>query len=234
MVTASALQRTFRFNYGSANGTCFTIDIDSRQYLVTARHLVQGAEGKIVVQLYHDGQWKDLACEVVGLATGDPDIAVLAPPFQISPSHSLEPMTPGDIYLSQDAFFLGFPYGLHCEVGGDINSQFPIPLVKKACISLMHLVGPNKYLLLDGHNNPGFSGGPVVYSPVGKGLSEIRVAGVVSGYRYEWDKVYMGDQETQLSLRYNTGIIIAYSIHHAVEIIKKKPTGALVNQSGTQ
>ena len=47
MVPSNALQRTFRLNYRSESGTCFTLDVDARQYVVTARHLVLGATGKL-------------------------------------------------------------------------------------------------------------------------------------------------------------------------------------------
>jgi hypothetical protein len=86
------------------------------------------------------------------------------------------------MYLSQDAYFLGYPYGLHAE-GGSLNAHFPLAIVKKACLSMFALGGPDAYILLDGHNNPGFSGGPVVFAPNGQG-APTNVAAVVSGYKY--------------------------------------------------
>lgn len=225
MVPTNALQRTFRLKFGASTATCFTIDVDGRQYIVTARHALPGISGPVTIQLQHEGTWKDLTCTVVGLAD-EVDIAVLAPPHAISPSHPLEPTTRG-MYLSQDAFFLGFPYGLHSEIGA-INANFPLPLVKKACVSLFSLTGSGpKYLLLDGHNNPGFSGGPVVYAVAGQ-LAAINVASVVSGYKFDWDKVFVKGHETDLAFKYNTGIVIAYSIEHAVDLIRSRPIGALL------
>jgi hypothetical protein len=44
-----------------------------------------------------------------------------------------------------------------------ILGAFSVPLIKKAIISAtVHEHGAT-VLLLDGHNNPGFSGGPIVY-----------------------------------------------------------------------
>ena len=134
-----------------------------------------------------------------------------------------------ELYLSQDAYFLGFPYGIHADVG-ELNANFPIPLVKKACVSMLSLAqGTEKYILLDGHNNPGFSGGPVIYS-VGGNPRDVRVAAVISGYRFEWDQVYEGESQTPLSFKYNTGIIVAYSIDHATELIQANPIGARVDE----
>jgi S1-C subfamily serine protease len=229
MVPSNALQRTFRMQFGHNMATCFTIDIDGKQYIVTARHALPGIGKSVSIQLQQDRQWKDLNCNLVGIAPEEVDIVVLAPPRAISPSHPLEP-TIKDMCLSQDAYFLGFPYGLQADVGG-LNADFPLPLVKKACVSMFVLApGKTKYLLLDGHNNPGFSGGPVIFSPPGFGqFLNVRVAGVVSGYNFVWEKVFNQGKETDSEIKYNTGIVIAYSIEYAVELIRANPIGALVS-----
>jgi hypothetical protein len=224
MVPSNVLQRTFRIQFGGQVGTCFTLDVDGRQYIVTARHILPQVSGQAAIQIKHDSKWAELVCGVVGAGEGEIDIAVLAPPHVISPSLPLDPTT-NAMFLSQDAYFLGFPYGLHAEVGG-LNSNFPLPLVKKACVSMFALSGPGpRYLLLDGHNNPGFSGGPVVFAVNGQGAAT-NVAGVVSGYKYVWDKVFVGEQETELAVKYNTGIVVVYAIDHAIALIRENPIGA--------
>lgn len=70
-----------------------------------------------------------------------------------------------NIFYGQDIYFLGFPYGLQSDVG-ELNSNLPMPLVKKGIVSSFLFENPRKVLLLDGHNNPGFSGGPVIYRNV--------------------------------------------------------------------
>jgi S1-C subfamily serine protease len=229
MVPSNALRRTFRIAYGDGTGTCFTIDVDSRQYIVTARHVVSGATGTVTVGIQHQSQWKELKCELVGLADDPIDVAVLTATHQISPNHPLEPTT-RDLYLSQDVYFLGFPYGLQADIG-ELNAHFPLPLVKKGCVSMLAL-GPAtaKYILLDGHNNPGFSGGPVIFSPAGK-PGEVRVAGIVSGYRSTREKIYIGENETPFTHEYNTGIVVAYAIEYAVDLIRKSPIGAELKAS---
>ncbi len=223
MVPITALQRTFRMQFNGETATCFTLDRYNKQYIVTARHALPDIGKYITIQLQHEGVWKDLDCRVVGNAPGEVDISVLAPPHAISPSEPFEPTTK-HLQLGQDTFFLGFPYGLHAEVG-DLNASFPLPLVKKACVSMLSLgARDTHFILLDGHNNPGFSGGPVIYSPPGS--NSVCVAGVVAGYSYVWDKVYLGDNETDMTVRYNTGIITAYSIDYALDLIRTNPLGA--------
>ncbi len=60
--------------------------------------------------------------------------------------------------LSQDAFFLGYPFGM----GTYIHEVQAWAFVKKGIISSFGKLGGVRRIFLDGMNNPGFSGGPVV------------------------------------------------------------------------
>lgn len=225
MITSNVFHRTFRIRYGNGCGTCFTIDEDSRQYLVTARHVVAGIQQSDRVELFYQNQWHPFDSELVGEASGNIDITVLALPIQLSPTYPM-PATTNDMVFGQEVFFLGFPYNLFADIGA-MNRDFPLPFVKRAILSSIVHDSGEEVLYLDGHNNPGFSGGPVVFKP--PGTQELRVAGVVSGYRYEDELIYAGNTPTQLAYRYNTGIIISYSIKYATELIKVKSVGIQTN-----
>ena len=179
MITTNVLQRTFRIKYGENTGTCFTIDVDDRQYIATARHVVDGIQGKDSVEISHEGFWKTLRTEIAWLSPSEQDIAILVLEFQVSPTHPLEPTSAGMV-LGQDVYFCGYPYGLTVEAGPDINQGFPIPLVKKGILSGM---SPNHFLI-DAINSPGFSGGPVVFDAPQS--NDFKAAGVISGYRVEY------------------------------------------------
>ena len=219
--TTNVLQRTFQLRFGDSQGTCFTIDADNRQYIITAKHLVKSMAGRATVQIKHEEIWKCLEVNLVGHCGGDVDISVLAGGIQLSPTFPLL-ASRGGLTLGQDCYFLGFPYGLASDVG-ELNRDFPLPLVKKATVSTLD--SAPRPLLLDGHNNPGFSGGPVVFLPHGGNPTELSVAGVISGYQWEFESVYMKDQKTPLAYRSNTGIIVAYDIKHAVDLIGQNPIG---------
>lgn len=219
-VTANILRRTFRIRYNGNTGTCFTIDFQGRRYLVTARHIVDSIRNDTFVNISHKREWLSLRVQLVGHGAGNIDVTVLAPRQLFGQSYPLKTTTAG-LVLAEDIYFLGFPYGLSINVETTLNDGFPLPLVKKAVVSAFESGdGP---FLLDGHNNPGFSGGPVTR----RGTTEEQtVIGVVSGYQYDRHKVRdeHGD-ETMYTYDTNTGIIVAHDIGHALAIIEKNPIG---------
>lgn len=77
--------------------------------------------------------------------------------------------------------------------------------------------------LLDGHNNLGFSGGPVVWKD--PGAQEWNVAAVISGYRHVDEPVYIGTEATPLTYRHNTGIIVSHGVEAVFDLIALKPIG---------
>ena len=226
-VTTNILQRTFRVKYKKIEGTCFTIDFDNRRYLITARHIAGSIQGEEIVYIFRNRNWLELPVRLVGHGKKDKkkdkdiDLTVLTPRVLFGASHPLRLTTEG-LMLAEDVYFLGFPYGLGMDVETDLNSDFPLPLVKKAVVSAIIGSG-HGLILLDGYNNRGFSGGPVVRRWSGV---EQTVIGVVAAYRHETQRVYdENNKETSYTYRTNTGIALAYEIEHALEIIKKNPIG---------
>lgn len=229
MVTNNVYSRVFQLKVGTKTGTCFVIDVDNKQYLITARHIIDGLEHieSIEIELFHDNQWKTLPVTLVGKGNSEIDIAVFTTNIQLVHSvFTLESTMQGCIW-GQDVFFLGFPFGLTVNVDTTVNNDYPLPFVKKAVISNIRQGGVC-LLYLDGHNNPGFSGGPVVSQKASS--SDFKVVGVISGYRCETKPVYEDDEEgdekeTANWHKENTGIIISYGINHAIDLIHANPIG---------
>lgn len=225
MITSNVISRTFQLKYVDSMATGVVIDVDKRSYLVTARHFANTINGKVEILIRHEGDWKTLTTDLVGHAQGEIDISVLAPEIVLCPPTVPLPADMGGIVYGQDAYFLGYPYGLYGDVG-DLNRNFPLPFVKKAIVSCIEDDKDNvQRLYLDGHNNPGFSGGPVVFK--GQNERNFNVAGIISGYRYDEQPIYKGNSVLPFTYRDNSGIIIAYGIKHAVDIAKSNPTGAV-------
>ncbi len=80
-LTSNVLRRVFLIKVDNNEGTAFTIEVDGRQYVVTAKHMVTStANGaKTTVRMMRKDGWK--ALKVTVLKCDDPvDIAVLVPP----------------------------------------------------------------------------------------------------------------------------------------------------------
>lgn len=216
MITANFIHRTFRIRAGDSSGTAFTIDVGRRQYVVTARHVIED-QGNIA--FLFNGTWKAIDATLVGLAHGEIDVAVLALPVPLSPPNLPVRVSSDGLAYGQEVFFLGYPYGLR-GLPNFGEEGYHLPLVKRATLSTF----AGDAFLLDGHNNPGFSGGPVIFGP--RSSPPTNIAAVIVGFRYQPEPVFEGESPTGFSYKYNTGIIICYKIEIALDLIKKNPIGA--------
>jgi len=248
-ITSNVFRRVLMVQAGNVSGTSFTIDVDGRQYLITAKHLVAGLKADDTIRIRRGDNWDAIKVKV--LRCDDPiDIAVLVAAKQLTVTFPLEP-TMGEIRYGQDMYFAGFPYGLFTS-GVNINDLYPIAFVKKGIMSASANEKGAITIYLDGHNNPGFSGGPIVYRDLGQNGFVYKLAAVVSGFRFEVSPVLQleainSDQlkpediaearitekngrlfrlnDTDRVVKLNTGIVVGHSISHAVELIRKNPIG---------
>ena len=231
MITSNVIHRTFHIRWNDSTGTGFTIDHGSKQYLVTARHVVHGIESGNTIKIFHDKEWKDLVVNVVGIGKDGVDVAVLACSVRLSPSH---PLVASSAHLSygQSVSFLGYPFGW--DVGGEeMNRGVPLPFVKAGIVSAMES-GAVLRIFLDAHGNKGFSGGPVVFVPYGQPKNELRVAGIISYYPIpqflpivdrNGDTITNQGGEPIGYVKENPGIVVAIDIKHALELIDANPIG---------
>ena len=220
MLTTNVITRVFNIRFNRNSGTCFTLDVDEKQYFVTAKHLVDSIKSVDNIEIFFKNQWTLLPVRLIGHSVLA-DVSVLAT-NNFFAGHPLPASIEG-MMLGQDLYFLGFPFGLQADFGPIINWDFPMPLIKKGALSAVFFDRPEKYFLIDGINNPGFSGAPVVFS---KPLTfDYKVAGVVASYRVEYNNTILNDQQIPIQAPSNTGIIIAYGINNVLEIINNNPTG---------
>jgi hypothetical protein len=118
--------------------------------------------------------------------------------------------------VSDDTYFLGYPYGMvsHRQALGG----WPVALVKKAVFSGFD--GDQRLWVLDGHNNAGFSGGPVLVRNNAQG--PLSVGAVIAAYRKDYAPVLDCNdwyRETNLMAEGNSGIIYATSINVVKQIL---------------
>jgi hypothetical protein len=240
-------------------GSIFSIDVDQREYWITAKHLLNGrlhppygvigAKSialKILNPIGEGEQWLPETFSVIDPGD-DIDIVVLAPatPILSNPIPSLA--TGADqLFLGEDCEFLGFPYGGGWRAGTSLQS-FWMPFVKHCTVSAFwgNSFGIKKVWVLDGINNEGFSGGPVIFGT----SPQQRIFAVVSGYYTEpvevvpfdsaklnHEKKYHDEPSSQPAndnahgrekVNVNSGFIVAFDISYAIDAIKKNPIGPL-------
>lgn len=222
MITANVYNRVF-FVRADQYGTAFTVDVDARQYLVTARHLIVDPYATTSLKFMHDNKWQDLPVKLVGVGRTEVDIAVFATEMRLSPKFILEPTTKG-MMIGQDVYFVGYPYKMWTNVGPALAGR-PCPFIKKGTWSSSYDMGDGvRRLFVDAINNEGFSGAPLVFAP--HGTNDFQIAGVVSKFKTEREPVRDNDGiETGMTVEYNTGFLIAYDISYVVELIRANPIG---------
>lgn len=223
--TSNVIYRVLRIKTPTDTGSAFTIEVDGKQYLITARHLLEGFGTEGEVDLWMEGRWSRVRVRAIYPAKETVDIAALDPGRPVTVTFPLEPTAVG-LTLGQQVYFLGYPYGLGTQEPA-LPGFGEIPFLKGGILSAMDSRDPEANLLyLDGHNNPGFSGGPIVFWH--SESRRFRVAGVVRGYRNEalpvLKKKNLDDPRARayndLYTRANSGIVIGYDIRHIVDAIR--------------
>lgn len=224
MVSNSILQSVLYIKYRGKSGSSIAVTIDKEGYIVTARHIFPKSlknNDTIEFEIMKDAKWLKYNATFLEHKNENVDIAVLRMKATEREENFFD-IGSTDYYLSQECFFLGFPFGYKMEDKNGLNSGFPLPFVKKGIISAFITDTTNAtQILLDGHNNPGFSGGPVVIVQLDPSKkNKMRVIGIISGYLNE--KKTMKTKFGDLPYAENSGIVTSYSFDHVFEIIKRK------------
>jgi len=239
MIPYPVIERVFRISFGNSQGSCFAIEYDDRQYLITAAHCVKGIRDTDEIQIWRAKEWTPLKVGVVGIDYGK-DIAVLAASEQMCFAYGVQLGLRG-LCLGQDVFFVGFPFGLSVPSlvpAGAVDNKYPIPIVKKATVAALPMNATPADVVLDGINNRGFSGGPVIFQMRGDTtiengivLRRYRVAGIVSGYIMTDEPVQMEGKSLKPTVAENTGLIKVVNISRAMRMIVEKPIGAAISKA---
>jgi hypothetical protein len=257
-VTTNVFRRVLEIRSGGSNGitgTAFTVDVDNREYLVTAKHMVQKlTEKRAKIEIRTVDNWEPLEVTVYP-CDGDVDIAVLIPPRQLTVNFPLEPIgAKHRAFVGQDMLFVGFPYGASAGAvsGRGMNGTYPMAIIKRGTWSgNLEEDGKAPVILLDGYNNPGFSGAPIVFREVGEQEVVFYVIGVISGFFPELTHVVVSSdlkngedvskvdnwrlqkpgqilRDTDSFVPLNTGIVKGYPIDYAMDTIRLHPEGPKV------
>jgi len=221
IVVGAAYERVLEIETALGRGTAFTITEGGTQYVVTAKHLLPPGDPEPRVALSNRHILEQFGaplqhdCKLLSVEPSRADVAVAPLTAPITADLPLIASTHG-MAFSQTIWFLGFPYGIGMQMALATPTS-RLAFVKRGIISASEWVDDVHVLYLDGLNNPGFSGGPVVGYHHATGA--MHVFGVVSGYRTEQQPVYVGTHEIGTA-QANTGIVIATWIDHVTDAIK--------------
>lgn len=219
-VPMEILNRVLKIKTSNGVGTAFTLIRNNRQYLITAKHVVEGIASGALIEIYMNSGPKPCTVDVVGISNSKGDVAVLSPRILITPNQEVICGAEG-IVLGQDLYFLGFPFEENSHIKG--LSIIPLPFIKKAILSAAQNIDSQEIFWLDGINNPGFSGGPVVFRELESGC--LKIAAIISGYRTNPLPLTVNGVATPYSVAENTGLILSYSIDMAFRLIDGNPIG---------
>jgi trypsin-like peptidase len=245
--TSTALMRMTRVESRFGRGSAFSMDVDGREYWITAKHILTGArhppygsisDASATLRLLRmdtlDENWTPVTFSVIDPGNNI-DIVVLVPPNPLLPQNASTLEAETNVMVGADCTFLGFPEGTGGTWAASFDngqSHYLMPYVKHCFVSAIPS-GLNLFVL-DGWNNPGFSGGPVLYHTG----AEQKIMAVISGYVTEPAEVIpslatnkpSGPKKTASARKkekvdVNTGFIIAYALTPAIEAIRKNPIG---------
>jgi hypothetical protein len=212
-----------RFSEGRT-GTAFCWADDFGTFLVTAKHILKGAAAGDRIEIRQRDRWQLLGVREISFAPDGVDICVFTTEnFGITFQGEYDQTERTGVHLGQDVLFVGYPHGLVNDT--PINGDFVTALVRKASFSGVIDTGTgHPTMVLDGFNNPGYSGGPVYV----EGNGGLVPWAVISGYRYEVPShasvfrtvAGMEEQVPDHYVKPNSGMIYAYSWGYVLDILK--------------
>ena len=223
------LRQTFQVRTEAGTGTAFTVEMDGRQYIVTAQHVIGSMAPDVLDMQTSSAGWRQVPVMAVGMAGRPVDVAVMATDSVLG-SRSSVPVGVGTVSYGQAVRFLGYPFGLDFTPIPGVRTA-PLPFIKAGILSALRPL-PNEagllVLFVDAAGNPGFSGGPLVLPlrSTAKGDSIAwHIAGVVtSGVTH---RVPLKDVSGAVVgfVNVDAGILRATSIDAVTRMIRANPAG---------
>lgn len=211
----------------AAVGTAFVFGSGLNSYFLTAGHNLQAVAESENVLFKRGNDWQSFEIDKIFRHPDGDDVAAftligiqwkvgddLLPKFGLSPGGEVK--------------FLGFPHGLESNYPSETG--FSSPFVRTAFLSGIYLHEGRELMMLDGFNNPGYSGGPI-YARADNGTPSL--AGIISGYRieeksksivYELSSDGMEKRSDSLFVKINSGMI------HAVAIGRIEPLLSIISE----
>jgi len=203
--------------------TSYVCKGDTRPFFITAAHVLKGCRSGDYI--YFEQKGGRFAAQLNGIIRDEAGFDICAFATSNLPVASgWASSTNSAIAMGQRMMFLGFPHGLLGTHPGE--SDYPTPLVRNAFLSGVAVIEGKEMMILDGFNNPGYSGGPVYTADI-EASGDPKLCGVVSGYRNEqqshgriYQKNESGEEEALADLytKPNSGMVICVHVRQLIDL----------------
>lgn len=237
VLNSGHINRCFQIRYTENYATTFLHSFDGKVAFVTVAHAVRGAHPGDNFWLGKAKGWTTFQVEYIEFDDVH-DIAIFTiKGFSVSNSWQ-EPEVA--MMLAHPLIYLGFPHRLYGDYPG--QSEFVTPLAKTAHFSGNTTIRDADLMILDGLNNPGFSGAPIFHKQCGKDKPDVSLVGMIHGFRYEQEELGRVFRRTgpdgktieptdDLLVRLNSGIILASHRRHIEDLFCRINGGLKVQAS---
>lgn len=224
LLSQEVMKRVFHIKFGQDRGTGFIVELLEEKYLVTARHMLKKLnfpkETDFEIGKKAGSLWETVHAHIYYHTNVSIDVAIIKTDyFDQMHFHPIN-YSSNQLLLSQDLFFLGFPYGFRNNKFAE-SGQYPFPIVKRGTYSGDIQENNVNALICDWSGNEGFSGGPVIYYSHEDGNEPTAfIAGIIaSGHRNDIPVYKNNKQTTEYFTNEATGLEFVYFIEDALEII---------------
>lgn len=223
MIPTNIFHRVLHLAHGDVTATGTLLHVDNREYLATSKHFAELLTDR--VEIFYNNRWTLVAVHLVG-HNPDADVSVVALAAPIVDEELSISMTLGGMTYGGDVYFMGFPFGLS-GTGSLLTRNFPIPFVKRAIVANFASEEFGVDFWLDGHNNVGFSGGPIIsVDPRNPGNCTLR--GFICSYYTHPEVIYGPSEAERSTYQANSGLIMAAKVDRALTMIAINPIGPVV------
>ena len=220
-LTTNLTERVLHIKNGASTGSSYIIEKYDRSFLVTAKHIFPNLKecDSITFQVNQDKQWKNISGIAHLHKNAEIDVIIIDLGVQLFGNNPNSYMRSGSVVFGDEGYFLGFPMGFQTDWLPGKNQGLPSALIKRATFSGQIEINGILIPLLDGQNNPGFSGGPIFFKSYNKGIVKWSFFGIISGYYPQKNllKTALGE----FFYDENSGIIKCSSEIYITEIMEK-------------
>ena len=221
---ANILSRVFWLSYqGRPRGTAFAIDVDGRQYVVTAGHVARDCKYRPEILFRQNEKLVPFGNQLRFIGeNADSDVAVFAAGQILVPKDLDVSLGDADLYYGSIGYALGFPSALTSQEIGFLPEGRPLP-VPALAVAYFNFEGETTCVA--GYVTNGFSGGPIIFPKLGASRTEWTIVGICIAFPTVPRPIDMKGAPLEFEVREPTGLIRMAKISVAIEIIDGNSSG---------